>query len=155
MLRFYSLFCLSISNAATNKFVFFHLHVFHHHVEVKADLIRDEGHLGSTLIDLMTPGKCSLWVVVMMGQHRNVVWCSHILKMILSIYRLRKNFGDAGYRSPCLSHAKRALYHLSYTPCKQYVNKLNYIIGFHQLVPLIVDRVHNGVCKVIWLVWWF
>ena len=25
-------------------------------------------------------------------------------------------FGDAGYRSPCLSHAKRALYHLSYTP---------------------------------------
>ncbi len=24
--------------------------------------------------------------------------------------------GSAGYRSPCLSHAKRALYHLSYTP---------------------------------------
>ena len=24
--------------------------------------------------------------------------------------------GGAGYRSPCLSHAKRALYHLSYTP---------------------------------------
>ena len=25
--------------------------------------------------------------------------------------------GDAGYRSPYLSHAKRALYHLSYIPC--------------------------------------
>jgi hypothetical protein len=28
----------------------------------------------------------------------------------------RKKHGDAGYRSPCLSHAKRALYHLSYIP---------------------------------------
>ena len=28
----------------------------------------------------------------------------------------RKGFGDAGYRSRYLSHAKRALYHLSYTP---------------------------------------
>ena len=27
-----------------------------------------------------------------------------------------KNFGDGGYRSPYLSHAKRALYHLSYVP---------------------------------------
>jgi hypothetical protein len=27
-----------------------------------------------------------------------------------------KNSGDAGYRSPYLSHAKRALYHLSYVP---------------------------------------
>ena len=25
--------------------------------------------------------------------------------------------GDMGYRSPHLSHAKRALYHLSYIPC--------------------------------------
>ena len=29
-----------------------------------------------------------------------------------------KEFGDAGYRSRYLSHAKRALYHLSYTPLK-------------------------------------
>ena len=30
--------------------------------------------------------------------------------------------GDAGYRSPYLSHAKRALYHLSYIPrCMIYV----------------------------------
>ena len=27
-----------------------------------------------------------------------------------------KKIGDAGYRSPYLSHAKRALYHLSYIP---------------------------------------
>ena len=26
------------------------------------------------------------------------------------------NFGDAGHRSPYLSHAKRALHHLSYIP---------------------------------------
>ena len=30
--------------------------------------------------------------------------------------REAKTFGDGGYRSPYLSHAKRALYHLSYVP---------------------------------------
>ena len=29
---------------------------------------------------------------------------------------VKKKFGDGGYRSPYLSHAKRALYHLSYVP---------------------------------------
>ena len=29
---------------------------------------------------------------------------------------ISSNNGDAGYRSPCFSHAKRALFHLSYTP---------------------------------------
>ena len=34
-----------------------------------------------------------------------------------NLYLLEEqNFGGAGYRSPYLSHAKRALYHLSYTP---------------------------------------
>ena len=28
----------------------------------------------------------------------------------------KKKLGGGGYRSPCLSHAKRSLYHLSYTP---------------------------------------
>ena len=28
----------------------------------------------------------------------------------------KKVVGDGGYRSPYLSHAKRALYHLSYVP---------------------------------------
>ena len=32
------------------------------------------------------------------------------------IVRQKKNNGDAGYRSPCPSHAKRMLYHLSYIP---------------------------------------
>ena len=31
------------------------------------------------------------------------------------VYRIKKD-GGAGYRSPCPSHAKRVLYHLSYTP---------------------------------------
>ena len=30
--------------------------------------------------------------------------------------RRKKSCGDGGYRSPYLSHAKRALYHLSYVP---------------------------------------
>ena len=30
--------------------------------------------------------------------------------------KLDISIGDAGYRSPYFSHAKRALYHLSYTP---------------------------------------
>ena len=30
--------------------------------------------------------------------------------------RGKKSYGDGGYRSPYLSHAKRALYHLSYVP---------------------------------------
>ena len=34
------------------------------------------------------------------------------------IFSIKKKYGDAVYRSPYLSHAKRALYHLSYTPFK-------------------------------------
>ena len=33
-----------------------------------------------------------------------------------SIRKEKRSVGDAGYRSRYLSHAKRALYHLSYTP---------------------------------------
>ena len=41
-----------------------------------------------------------------------------------------KKFGDAGYRSRYLSHAKRALYHLSYTPVVECVlNKLYEVIN--------------------------
>ena len=32
-----------------------------------------------------------------------------------------KKSGDAGYRSPCPSHAKRMLYHLSYIPSSKSV----------------------------------
>ena len=34
----------------------------------------------------------------------------------IELSKSRKGFGDAGHRSPYLSHAKRALYHLSYIP---------------------------------------
>ncbi len=37
-------------------------------------------------------------------------------KTIFNLVTKSKNFGDAGHRSQCLSHAKQALYHLSYTP---------------------------------------
>ena len=37
------------------------------------------------------------------------LWCFHVKCD-------KKISGDAGYRSPYLSHAKRALYHLSYVP---------------------------------------
>ncbi|KAL4364274.1 hypothetical protein GQ457_04G011690 [Hibiscus cannabinus] len=33
-----------------------------------------------------------------------------------TIYGRQEDIGDAGDRTPCLSHAKRALYHLSYIP---------------------------------------
>ena len=35
---------------------------------------------------------------------------------VLQEMERKKVFGDGGYRSPYLSHAKRALYHLSYVP---------------------------------------
>ena len=35
-------------------------------------------------------------------------WCNFFFR--------KKMIGDAGHRSPYLSHAKRALYHLSYIP---------------------------------------
>ena len=37
------------------------------------------------------------------------------VRLLLQPYLQREN-GDAGYRSLYLSHAERALYHLSYTP---------------------------------------
>ena len=39
-----------------------------------------------------------------------------ILPRVFVMKIKKKSFGDAGYRSPYLSHAKRALYHLSYVP---------------------------------------
>ena len=53
--------------------------------------------------------------------------------------KISKNIGEPGHRSQCLSHAKRALYHLSYAPCSeccrnqrlvQNIQKLNIIQCF-------------------------
>jgi hypothetical protein len=38
------------------------------------------------------------------------------MKNIEKSTQKKVKYGDAGYRSPYLSHAKRALYHLSYIP---------------------------------------
>ena len=40
--------------------------------------------------------------------------CSNVFDK--NVLRGKEKFGDGGYRSPYLSHAKRALYHLSYVP---------------------------------------
>ena len=38
----------------------------------------------------------------------------------ISVWYIKKEKdGGAGYRSPCPSHAKRVLYHLSYTPIQR------------------------------------
>ena len=44
--------------------------------------------------------------------------------------KIKKETGDDGHRSHCLSHAKQALYHLSYTP-----DLLNW---FHKIICLII-----------------
>ena len=41
---------------------------------------------------------------------------SHYQQIQMRIIESQKSFGDAGHRSPYLSHAKRALHHLSYIP---------------------------------------
>ncbi len=48
-------------------------------------------------------------------------------KMFYITSILKLLFGGAGYRSPYLSHAKRALYHLRYTPKVIYVKKILYL----------------------------
>ena len=45
----------------------------------------------------------------------------------LSEIQKNEKLGDAGYRSRYLSHAKRALYHLSYTPLNTHL--LYYILN--------------------------
>ena len=46
-----------------------------------------------------------------------LLWILNSENDMISILKgLQKVFGDGGYRSPYLSHAKRALYHLSYVP---------------------------------------
>ena len=49
-----------------------------------------------------------------------------------------QQFGAAGYRSPYLSHAKRALYHLSYSPGGRYLGRAQKWYG------LIMNHVLNS-----------
>ena len=63
--------------------------------------------------------RASFWTQFMKYQFPFVTSCQFI--PIISKYKPelsnpQKSFGDAGHRSPYLSHAKRALYHLSYIP---------------------------------------
>ena len=61
--------------------------------------------------------------------------------------------GGAGYRSPYFSHAKRALYHLSYTPDIQAVgtsteSMYRRVIGAD--VDFFIATGMTGVNKVLW-----
>ena len=47
---------------------------------------------------------------------KDILWKNSYLNRYFLVTYVQEKIGDAGYRSPCLSHAKRALYHLSYTP---------------------------------------
>ena len=52
------------------------------------------------------------------------IWCllRHLLDTAFGVNFVAKvDCGDAGHRSPYLSHAKRALYHLSYIPLKEWM----------------------------------
>ena len=65
-----------------------------------------------------------------------------------------KNFGDGGYRSPYLSHAKRALYHLSYVPlsvkCQQSRQSVSAQFRFWRSLPAnqsYLCVVHQVACQ--------
>ena len=58
----------------------------------------------------------------------SLVGMTSTVPMVPTVVGNISSFGDAGYRSPYLSHATRALYHLSYIPirsvCSNWVIKL-------------------------------
>ena len=53
-----------------------------------------------------------------------------------------KTFGDAGYRSRYLSHAKRALYHLSYIPYWDYHYEIVQVIQFLDSLVVRISACH-------------
>ena len=59
------------------------------------------------------------------------------------IFSFKKSIsGDEGYRSPCPSHAKRMLYHLSYIPIQLFYLDFPY---FHLLLILFRKNASGGV----------
>ena len=55
----------------------------------------------------------------------------------------QKGAGDGGYRSPYLSHAKRALYHLSYAPSLEYILYVQHALAGRQQCKLVLkDTFH-------------
>ena len=75
------------------------------------------------------------------------VKCKDRLILIFSREITAKKFGDAGYRSRYLSHAKRALYHLSYTPCYQHHTNINIyiiLINIENMFEIFSSKNMNG-----------
>ena len=73
------------------------------------------------------PGRCNQFCILSKLSFSLQFWVSIWLesadhsffrnsRTVQATKREAKTFGDGGYRSPYLSHAKRALYHLSYVP---------------------------------------
>ena len=67
-------------------------------------------------------------------------------KTIISLHRMTKKpkyFGGAGYRSRYLSHAKRALYHLSYAPSLECILYVQHALAGRQQCKLVLkDTFH-------------
>ena len=59
------------------------------------------------------PGRCKFFLTFWQLFLQLYIYCSNFVK---GAEEEKKLLGDGGYRSPYLSHAKRALYHLSYVP---------------------------------------
>ena len=69
-------------------------------------------------------------------------------KLFLEVWQTQswgKSFGGAGYRSRYLSHAKRALYHLSYAPSLEYVLSVQQDLAGRQQCKLVLkDTFHHA-----------
>ena len=79
-----------------------------------------------------------------------LLWILNSENDMISILKgLQKVFGDGGYRSPYLSHAKRALYHLSYVP--MLVSTSSPV----RLYPVLYELV-SDLCPTLlpWQGWW-
>ena len=81
--------------------------------------------------------RCIVFVICILG---NIC----INNLNYRIRRKNKKIGGAGHRSQYLSHAKRALYHLSYTPVLMILN------GLTNNLPLFLIKVlHSLNCVTI------
>ena len=54
------------------------------------------------------------------------------------MHKIKRFCGGAGYRSRYLSHAKRALYHLSYAPSIEYVLSVQHHLAGRQQCKLVL-----------------
>ena len=89
-----------------------------------------------------------------------------LAKLPIFIEKRKKTTGRVGYRSPYLSHAKRALYHVSYTPCRAgkriclcfsdiKIIYILFILVSPSVVGLKLMAFFGGKCVYIFPIWQF